>query len=88
MFEETRKKFKILQLIDDYVVSGGLKDEEGIPCPPKPDIKIFNLFLKRFDLKAQDCLFIDDSEKNVIAAKGLGMTALVFKDAKHLSRRF
>ncbi len=88
VFEETRKKFKILQLIDDYVVSGGLKDEEGIPCPPKPDIKIFKLFLKRFNLKAQDCLFIDDSEKNVIAAKGLGMTALVFKDAKHLSRRF
>lgn len=88
VFEKARNKYSILQLIDDYIVSGGLRDEEGRPCPPKPDIKMFNFFLNRFHLNAQDCLFIDDSEQNVIAAEGIGMNAIVFKDAEQLSRRF
>lgn len=88
IFEKARKKYPVLQLIDDYVVSGGLKDDEGKPCPPKPDIKIFHLFLNRFSLKAKDCLFIDDSSQNVAAAQEVGMNALVFKDAEQLRRRF
>ena len=88
IFEKARETYSILQLIDNYVVSGGLIDDDGTPCPPKPDERIFNLFLRRYSLKAQDCIFIDDSEANVATARSIGMTALVFKDAQHLTSRF
>ena len=88
IFEKARETYSILQLIDNYVVSGGLIDDDGTPCPPKPDERIFNLFLRRYSLKAHDCIFIDDSEANVATARSIGMTAILFKDAQHLTSRF
>ncbi len=55
----------------DIVVSG---DEKLL----KPDPAIFEVLLKRQKLSAQDCVFIDDSPKNVAAAKALGFHALHF----------
>jgi len=44
----------------------------------KPDHKIYNLLCDRYDLKASECLFIDDRPANVEAAKAVGMDAKVF----------
>lgn len=44
----------------------------------KPDIRIYDDFLSFFHLKAEECLFVDDVEENVIAARIAGMTALVY----------
>ena len=38
----------------------------------KPDAEIFKAVLTDAGLKAGDCLFIDDNEANIIAAKALG----------------
>ncbi len=46
----------------------------------KPQKDIFELFLKRFDLKAEECLFIDDSNANVFAASKCGMEGIVYHD--------
>lgn len=46
----------------------------------KPDPVIYNLLLERNNLKPQECVFIDDTERNIVAAKALGMNGIVFHD--------
>ncbi|MOA35388.1 hypothetical protein D3C78_1568340 [compost metagenome] len=40
-----------------------------------------------FDLKAKECLFIDDSPANVAAAEALGIGGMVFTDAVQCRRQ-
>jgi putative hydrolase of the HAD superfamily len=49
----------------------------------KPEPAIFELTLERLggDLRADECLFVDDLEINCEAARALGMTAVRFEDA-------
>ena len=44
----------------------------------KPDPAIYRLALTRFGLRAEEAVFIDDSEANVAGAASVGMTALHF----------
>jgi HAD superfamily hydrolase (TIGR01509 family) len=70
-FRETRARFPFLDLFRDIVVSG----DEGII---KPDAAIFELLCSRNGLHAGDCLFIDDSLKNVAGAEAAGWQGLHF----------
>ncbi|PIN84857.1 MAG: hypothetical protein COV47_05155 [Candidatus Diapherotrites archaeon CG11_big_fil_rev_8_21_14_0_20_37_9] len=53
----------------------------------KPFLGIFKYFLEKTGLKANKCLFIDDSRMNIIAAKLLGFKTIRFKDAEQLKER-
>lgn len=44
----------------------------------KPDPEIYRLLCQRYGLKAEECVFIDDTEKNVLAAQKEGMKGIVF----------
>ena len=77
-FEECQERFPTLKDFDDIVVSG---DEKVV----KPDAAIYQRLLERNNLAAEDCLFIDDSEKNVIGARAVGMHAHHFKSPYLLS---
>jgi putative hydrolase of the HAD superfamily len=46
----------------------------------KPDPEIYKLTLDRLGLPAPACLFLDDLDVNVTAARELGMTAVHFQD--------
>ena len=46
----------------------------------KPDRRIFELICERYDLSPFKCAFIDDTQKNVDAAREFGMKAILFKD--------
>lgn len=46
----------------------------------KPDARIFRLLLAKYGLTAEECLFIDDREANVVAARALGMAAMEFPE--------
>jgi len=52
----------------------------------KPDKDIFLVLLKKLQVKPQECLFIDDSIKNIEAARGLGMKTIQFISAKELRK--
>jgi 2-haloacid dehalogenase len=67
-----RERYPFLRWFDGTVVSGF----EGVA---KPDPRVFELLLDRFGLDAARTLFIDDSPKNVAAARGVGMQALEFE---------
>lgn len=78
-FPTARKRFPILQLINNYVVSG----QEGVV---KPDPAIFRILINRFGLSESDTLFIDDNPANVAAAVSLGMKGIVFTGAESLRK--
>lgn len=46
----------------------------------KPEEAIYRLLLKRYDLKAEECVFFDDVEKNVIVARNIGIHGIVFQN--------
>ena len=46
----------------------------------KPDPAIYKLLLSRYGLKAEECVFLDDTPANVEAAKALGMQGIRFLD--------
>lgn len=79
-FPKARKKFGILQMIDRYVVSGAER------CV-KPDPQLFRILLERYNLKAEECTFVDDNPANVAAAQKLGMLGIVFTDANELTKQ-
>ena len=45
----------------------------------KPDRRIFEYCLNRLEVSAHECLFVDDSEKNVHGAKNSGMHVIHYK---------
>lgn len=44
----------------------------------KPDARIYELLCDTYDLKPQECVFIDDRPENVEAAERVGMKGVVF----------
>lgn len=64
-------RFPFLQSFDGVVVSA---HERVI----KPDPEIYQILFERYGLVAGDCIFIDDSAKNIETARNLGMKAVHF----------
>jgi 2-haloacid dehalogenase len=54
----------------------------------KPDPAIFRICLERNGLAAEQCVFVDDSEKNVAAAAELGFDTIRFTGAEALRAAF
>jgi len=77
-FELARGLHPFLDSFDGIIVSG----REGLA---KPDPRIFELFLTRFGLRADETLFIDDSARNIAAARDAGMEAIHFVDGVDLT---
>jgi len=44
----------------------------------KPDARIYHTLLDRYDLRPEECLFVDDTKLNVFAARRVGMRAYRF----------
>lgn len=76
-FPIARKRYQFFELLDDYVLSGDIK-------LIKPDAEIFEYALNKFGKTASECLFIDDSEANIITAKSLGFDTIHFKSPEQL----
>ncbi len=65
------KKFDFLQWFEGIVVSG-----EEMTRKPFPEI--YHTTLNRFNLKAEESLFIDDNIKNIEAARALNINCIHF----------
>jgi putative hydrolase of the HAD superfamily len=66
------ERFHIDHLFDAVVSSYDIQKKK-----PSPDA--YQYVSNQIVLKPEECLFIDDSEKNVIAAKEIGMQGLIFR---------
>ncbi len=60
------------------IMDGGIFSHE-VKCK-KPDLKIYKIFLEKYNLKAEECIFIDDRKENVEAAKKIKFNTIEFKD--------
>jgi 2-haloacid dehalogenase len=76
-FPIMRRRFDFLQLFEYILVSG----EVGLV---KPDPAIYRLMLEKIGRPARECLFIDDSAKNVAAAKEMGFDTIHFQSPGQL----
>jgi len=72
IIEYHRTHSKFLHLFIDVVVSADL----GIL---KPDPAIYLELLSRNNLQADECIFIDDIEANVVGARAVGIYAILFE---------
>jgi 2-haloacid dehalogenase len=77
-FRHTRANYPWLERFRGIVVSG----EEGVI---KPDPAIYRTLFERYALSAQQCVFVDDSLKNVRGAEAAGMHALLFESPERLA---
>jgi 2-haloacid dehalogenase len=59
----------------------------GIEGFAKPDRRIFEILLDRYDLEAGATVFIDDKAANVAVARELGIAALQYRGAEQLRRQ-
>lgn len=65
-------KYPFFKELEGIVVSG----KEKIV---KPNVKIYNLLLKKYGLSANESLFIDDNKENIIAANKIGFHTIHLK---------
>jgi 2-haloacid dehalogenase len=76
-FPVARRRFDFLNWFDVAVISGEVK-------MVKPDPRIFELLLERLGRRAEECVYIDDVEANVRAARELGFRAIHFTSPDRL----
>jgi len=76
-FPIAQQRHPELEIFEDILISG---KEKLI----KPDPAFFRLLCKKYDVQPYHCLFIDDLEKNILAAAQLGFHVHHFKNAKAL----
>lgn len=70
-------KYPFFSQFEEMVISGRVKTK-------KPDPKIYEILLERIGRPAEQCLFIDDSQKNITAADQLGFDTIHFESPTQL----
>ena len=76
-FHFARERFDFLNLFETILVSG---EEKMI----KPYAPFYQLLENRLNANLSGCVFIDDFQKNIDAARELGMRTVLFKSPEQL----
>ena len=66
-----REKFDINRYFEVISISGDLRMQ-------KPDARIFTLAIEQLGVEAGECLYVDDREGNLEAARKVGMKTVLF----------
>lgn len=74
-FARIRSQFPFLNWLDGILLSGDVE-------LTKPDPRIFQILLTRVGRPANECIFIDDAEKNITAAQALGFHTIHYTSAE------
>jgi 2-haloacid dehalogenase len=78
LFPYALANFDFLQYFKGIVVSGDEKMK-------KPDIRIYDLILDRYEIDPKTAVFIDDNERNIKAAATTGLQTIHFKSPQQLA---
>lgn len=76
-FKVISEKFDFIREVDGQVISSDVK-------LLKPEKEIYTNLLDKYNLKPEECVFIDDSIENINAANKLGIHGICFKDASSI----
>lgn len=77
--ESLNRRFGITDMFDGSIISCYEKTV-------KPEPRIFQLLLKRYDLAADECVFVDDTKTNTDAARDLGFKTVHFRSPEQCTR--
>ena len=77
-FPVALERFDFLHRFEGIIVSGKEKTRKPFP-------EVYQLALSRYNMKAEESLFIDDNLRNVLAAIEIGINSVQFKNATKLS---
>lgn len=50
----------------------------------KPDEKIYKILFERYNIKPENAVFVDDRADNIMTARSLGMTGIVFESKEQV----
>jgi 2-haloacid dehalogenase len=78
-YPRVKPQYDFFYLFDQIILSGEVK-------LVKPDPAIFYLTLQKIHHAANECLLIDDSEANIVAAQKMGFNTIHFKSAEQLGK--
>lgn len=99
LMKRLRKRYKIVLLANQTVMLDRLDEKyrfyknfdlllsSHIVKVQKPHKSIFKLLLKKTKCKPEEIMFIDDSRKNIAAARRLGINAILFRNIKQLKKK-
>jgi glucose-1-phosphatase len=73
LFEKMKEVYDLNKYFDKVYSSSELNTKK-----PKPDI--YQYVLKDLKVKANECIFVDDKEDNVLGAEKIGIKAILFKE--------
>ncbi len=76
-FPVALERYEFLHWFDGIVVSGAEKMR-------KPTPEFYQVLLDRYNIKADEALFIDDNKRNVLAAEKMGIKSIHFTSAQQL----
>jgi len=79
IFEEVKSGYFFFKYFDGGLISAEAKSS-------KPEEGIYKILMERYSLNANECLFIDDIEKNVRTAEALGMKGLTTLGSLEISK--
>lgn len=75
---EVMHKFDIFELLDGFLLS---KDVHQL----KPEPEIYHSFLRKFGVRPEECVFIDDKKENIVGAQRVGMYGITFGTTAQLA---
>ncbi len=76
---EDIKKNRLDEIFDVIVTSYDAK-------LAKPDIKIFEIMIKKIGLKPEECVYVDDMEKNMVPSLKIGMHSILYTGLGQLKK--
>jgi epoxide hydrolase-like predicted phosphatase len=79
VFEEIKNGYYFFRYFDGGIISSEVKIS-------KPDNRIYEILFENYLLKAEESLFIDDTEINVKAAEALGMKGIFTGGSTEISK--
>ncbi|MBU3072814.1 HAD family hydrolase [Clostridium estertheticum] len=79
-YEDVNKRYKFFEYFDGGILS---YKEQLI----KPDKEIYNKLIKRYKIKAEESIFIDDTIENIEGARKLSFEAILFINSKDLRKK-
>ncbi len=67
--------FHFIDIFDVSIFSAEVKTR-------KPEPKIYQIMMEKLEVKADECIFIDDFPENIEGAKQLGISTILFKNTQ------
>lgn len=72
-YERLEREYDFFRMADGKIISYAVKKI-------KPEREIYELLLEKYNLKAEECVFLDDLESNINGAKNVGIHGIIFKN--------